>query len=123
MEVLLDTNFVISCVLKRIDFVEELKNLGFTPIIPREVFQELKDLLKNSKTSHAERAAIDVVFEIIEKEKLKKTKIGGINVDEGLISKGKTGIHIATLDSGIKNKVPNLILISNAKNGLIVERK
>ena len=123
MEVLLDTNFVISCVLKRIDFVEELKLLGFVPVLPREVLQELKDLRKTSKTSHAERAAIDVAFEIIEKEKVKKTKIGGINVDDALIAKGKQGICIATLDAGIKNKVPNLIVISSAKNSLVVERK
>ena len=121
MEVLLDTNFIVSCILKRIDFLEELKNLGFTPILPREVFQELKDL--QNKVSHAERAAIDVAFEIFEKEKIKKAKIGGINVDDGLIAKGKAGIYIATLDAGIKNKVPNLVLISNSKNGLSVERK
>lgn len=123
MEVILDTNFVISCILKRIDFVEELKNLGFSPVLPREVFQELKDLQKNSKTSHAERAAIDVAFEIFEKEKIKKAKIGGVSVDDGLIAKGKTGIFIATLDAGIKNKVPNLVVISGAKNGLTIERK
>ena len=122
MEVLLDTNFVISCILKRIDFMDELKNLGFTPVLPREVLQELKDLKKN-KSSPAERAAIEVAFEIFEKEKIRKTKIGGTSVDNALITKGQMGIYIATLDAGIKNRVPNLIVIASAKNGLAVERK
>ena len=108
MEALLDTNFIISCVLKRIDFIEEIQNLGLKPILPREVFQELKDLKKSEKVSHAERAAIDVAFEILEKSKIKKMKVGGAYADDGLIAKGK---------------LPNTIVISNAKNSLILERK
>ena len=122
MEAILDTNFIISCVMKKIDFIEQLKELGFTPILPREVFQELKDLQLKNKTSHDERTAIDVAFQLFESAKVKKTKLGGASVDDGLIKKGKEGIHIATLDNGIKMRVPNKIVIQNAQKRVAVER-
>ena len=122
MEVLLDSSFIVSCIMKRIDFLEELKNMGFKSILPREVLQELKDLKLKDKTSHEERVAIDLAFQMFEKSNVKKTTIGGRYADEGLIEKGNQGFYIATLDRGIKNKVPNKIVISKAKNGLEVIR-
>ena len=122
MEVLLDTNFIISCVLKRIDFLEELSLLGFKPSVPREVLQELKDLKKEPRTSHNERQAIDVAFGLLEGRKIKKVKVGGKYVDEGLIQKGRGGTYIATLDRVIKREVPNKIVIDAAKKRLKVVR-
>jgi rRNA-processing protein FCF1 len=122
MEVLLDTNFIISCVLKRIDFIEELGGLGLKPKVPREVLQEMKDLKKEGKTSHAERQAIDVAFALLEEAKIKKTRIGGKYVDDGLIQKGKEGFYIATLDREIKHSVPNKVVIDAARKKLKVER-
>jgi len=120
MEVLLDTNFIISCLLKKIDFMGELEMLGFTVKLPREVFQEMKDLKKNKKVSHKEREAIDVAFVLLENQK--KVTVGGRYADEGLIAKGKAGIYIATLDAEIKRQVPNKVMIDSARNGLRVVR-
>jgi rRNA-processing protein FCF1 len=122
MEVLLDTNFIISCVRKRIDFLEELSGMGFKPKVPREVLQEMKDLKKEGKTSYGERVAIDIAFDMLEKAKVKKIKVGGKNVDLGLIAKGQSGIYIATLDRGIKREIPNRVVIENTKKSLRVER-
>lgn len=122
MEAILDTNFIVSCVIKRIDFLEELQNLGFKTVLPREVLQELKDLKKDEKASRAERTAVDVAFEMLEQQKLKKIKLGGRTVDEGLIKKGRGGAYIATLDRVIKRSVPNRVVIDSAKNGLAIER-
>jgi len=122
MEVLLDTNFIISCVLKRIDFIEELQSLGFKVKVPREVLQEMKDLKRERRTSHQERVAIDVAFGFLNDRKVKKMKLGGKTVDEGLIKRGKEGAYIATLDRGIKIEVPNRVVILSAKNKFVVER-
>ena len=122
MEVLLDTNFIISCLLKKIDFVDEFVKLGLVPVLPREVLEELKDLKKDSKMSRKEREAIEIAFQIFEQRKLKKIKIGGSNVDDGLIKKGREGIYIATLDNEIKRKVPNKIVILSARKTLGLER-
>ncbi len=108
--------------MKRIDFVEELEAMGFHVRVPRRVLQEMKDLKKESKASRAERQAIDVAFAILEEKKIKKVRIGGSYVDDGLIQKGKEGVYIATLDREIKHSVPNKIVINATKNGLKIER-
>ncbi len=98
MEAILDTSFIISCIMKRIDFLEELSEMGFKVKVPREVLQELKDVKKHSKTSHFEREAINIAFQLFDNNKVKKMKLGGKNVDAGLIAKGRDGYFIATLD-------------------------
>ena len=120
MEVILDTNFIISCVKKKIDFISQLEGLGFKVIMPREVFQELRDL--RMKVSHNEKSAIDIALKIFDSAKIKKIKLGNKSVDSGLIDKGKQGAYIATLDAGIKRSVPNRVLISMASNSIIIER-
>ncbi len=120
MQVLLDTNFIISCLMKRIDFMGELETLGFNVLVPREVMQELKDLRTSDKTSTQEREMVDVALNLLNSKKIKKTKLGHRSVDQGLIQKGLTGIYIATLDRVIKNKVPNKVVISSAKNSLSI---
>ncbi len=120
MEVILDTNFIVSCVKRKIDFLDVLAGMGFRVVLPREVMQELKDL--KMKTSHADRMAIELAFDIIGSSKIKKIRLGDMEVDKGLIEKGRTGIYIATLDAVIKREVPNRVVISNAKNSLEVER-
>lgn len=122
MEVLLDTNFIISCVLKRIQFVEELEGMGFKVRVPKSVLQEMKDLKHEDKTSRAERQAIDVAFALLDEKKVRKTRVGGRYADEGLIQKGKDGAYIATLDRAIKNQVPNKIVIDSATKSLKIER-
>lgn len=120
MEVLLDTSFVISCIKKRIDFLDNLEEMGFKVLLPKEVFQEIKDLRLNSDV--ATRTAVGVALEILEKRKVKGVTIGNKNVDEGLIEFGKKGAYIATLDAAIKRSVPNKVIISESSNGLVIER-
>ena len=121
MEVLLDTSFIISCIRKRIDFITQLEEQGFKIKIPKEVIQELKDLRKDSKTSHEDRIAIDVVMEMINNKRIKEIQLGTKNVDMGLIEKGKHGYYIATLDGKIKHDVPKKIVIFTAKGRVGVE--
>lgn len=119
---ILDTNFIISCVAKRIDFIDELESMGFKIKVPRAVLQEMKDLKKDEKTNRADRQAIDVAFALLDERKVRKVRIGGSYVDEGLIMKGKEGIHIATLDREIKHQVPNKVVIDSAGKKLKIER-
>ncbi len=121
MEVLLDSNFIVACVKKNIDFMEELAGLGFRVVVPREVVEELKDLRLN--VSHNDRAAIDIALARFASEKFEKAKLGKRTVDEGLIAKGKQGAYIATLDAAIKRVVPNRVTISASQNALQIERQ
>jgi len=120
MEVLLDSNFIISCIRKRIDFIDELEALGFKVALPREIVQELKDL--KSKVGHEDRAAIAVALKMFENSKIKKIKLGNGKVDDKLIDYGKKGAYIASLDAYIKRSVPNKVVINAASNKIVVER-
>jgi rRNA-processing protein FCF1 len=122
MEVILDTNFIVSCILKRIEFIDELEGMGLKVRVPRRVLQELKDLKTDKKTSREERQAVEMAFKILEDKRVKKIRIGGSYVDDGLIQKGKEGLYIATLDREIKHAVPNRVVIDAAKNSLKIER-
>ena len=122
MEAILDTSFIISCIMKKIDFLSQLEEKGFKAVVPREVLQELKGLRLSSKASHEERIAIDVALEMAASKRIKSITLGEGKVDDALIEKGKKGIYIATLDSGIKRNVPNKIVIFNAKKEVGVER-
>jgi rRNA-processing protein FCF1 len=115
MEVILDSSFIISCIRKRIDFVAQLEEQGFKVRVPREVLQEMKDLKKSNRASRDDRIAVDVALRMIEKRKVKKITFGDGKVDDYLIEKGNEGHYIATLDSGIKNKIPNKVVIFGNK--------
>ena len=121
MEALLDTNFIISCILKKIDFVAELESMGFKTFLPREVFQELKDL-KKDKMSREDKGAIELALKLFSLKKVKKMTLGHNIVDDALIEKGKKGFYIATLDNLIKRQVPNRIIIDSARRCLKIER-
>lgn len=120
MEVILDTNFIIACVRKKIDFIEELSNQGFKILLPREVYHELKDV--RLKSSSVDRAAIDIALMLVKQKKLKGITLGGTTVDQGLMNLGKQGAYIATLDTAIKRAVPNRVVIAGAQNALVIER-
>jgi len=116
MEVLLDSSFIVSCVRQRIDFLSQLAEQGYKVKVPREVLQELKDL--KFKCSPVDRAAINIALEMLNKKTVKKMKLGGRTVDDGLIDKGKEGYYIATLDTRIKNLVPKKIVIFSSKKSI-----
>ena len=120
MEVILDTNFIVSCIKKKIDFISELEGMGFKVLLPKEVFEEIKDLKLNS--DNITRAAVGVALELLKKRKVKNVTLGDRQVDEGLIEFGKRGAYIATLDAAIKRSVPNKVVISENSNSLLVER-
>ncbi|MBS3081616.1 hypothetical protein J4416_01595 [Candidatus Pacearchaeota archaeon] len=121
MQVLLDSSFIISCVRERIDFLSQLEDQGFTPVVPREILQEMKDLGISNRSSREDRIAINVAIEMIERKGVKKTTLGNGKIDDFLIHRGKKGIFIATLDKGIKRNIPKKIVIFKAQNRVGVE--
>jgi rRNA-processing protein FCF1 len=121
MQVILDSSFIISCIRERIDFLSQLQEQGFTPVVPREVLQEMKDLRISNRSSREDRLAIDVAFTLLEKSKVKKMSVGQGKIDDFLIKRGQEGIFIATLDNGIKKKIPKRIVLFKAQNKIGVE--
>lgn len=95
MEVLLDSSFIVSCIKKKIDFLVELEGMGFKVLLPKEVFEEIKDLRFNS--DHGTKVAVEVALELFKKRKIKSVALGDRQVDEGLIEFGKRELILPRL--------------------------
>ncbi len=116
--VLLDTNFILSCIRKKIDFIDEIKMLGLKIIIPVEVKKELKNLLERSQKKTQEESRI--ALKLLEKNKFEEIELGIKNVDNGIVefaNKNKDYI-IATLDKEIQEKIENYKLIIRGEKTL-----
>ena len=120
MEVVLDSSFIVSCIKHNIDFIAELEGMGFKVLLPKEVFEEIKDLRLNSDRNT--KVACEVALEMLKKRKVREISLGKKPVDLGLIEMGKRGAYIATLDTVIKRQIPNKVVIAEHSNNLLVER-
>lgn len=109
-QVLLDTNFIISCVKQKIDFFEEIMLIGIQILIPRQVINELKKL------------KAELALKVLEKNKksYKLIEFKKSYVDKGIIEfaeKNPKAI-IATLDSDLKKRILNQKMIIRGKKKL-----
>ena len=107
-QVLLDTNFIVSCIKEKVDFFEEIPLMGISIIIPEQVIKEL------------EKLCFESALRLLEKNKFKKIDLPGKNVDNAIINYAKKNpqLIIATLDRGIKRKIRNPVLMLRKKKKL-----
>lgn len=115
---ILDTNFIIICVKQKIDFFEELKFMGFQILIPEQVIRELEKIKKSKQKLHTRQAA-ELSLKILEKNKFQKIDIGKGYVDKKILKfvKENPKTFVATIDRGLKNKLPGRkIVITQKKN-------
>jgi rRNA-processing protein FCF1 len=118
-KVVLDTSFILSAIKYKIDFLDDIKFLGLTPLIPKQVLNELKNIIDSKKKLRFKDNA-KLALKILNKKSLKKIDIKYKNVDNGIINyakKNKTAI-IATMDKELKSKVPNQKLVIRAMKRL-----
>jgi rRNA-processing protein FCF1 len=110
-KVLLDTNFILTCVRQKIDLFEEIYLMGMQILIPEQVINEI-ERIKNLNSQPA--------LKLLEKNKFKKIDIGRGHVDKKIIqfAKENPDLTIATLDREIKNKTKNPKLIIRGKKKL-----
>jgi len=117
--VILDTNFILSCIRQKIDFFEEIPLLGLQIIIPEQIIKELKKIIDSKKKLHFKEEA-KIALKLLEKNNFKKIDLKRKNVDTGIITLAKSdkNIIIATLDKEIKTKIKNQELIIRGKKKL-----
>jgi rRNA-processing protein FCF1 len=121
MEILLDTNFILTCVRQKIDFFragDEIIDEKIRWIVAEEVLKELRDLSRRKGGKIKDKQAAKLGAEIA--EKLKKIKLNNKNVDKGIVdylSKHKKTV-LATLDRELKKKISNKVLTIRAKKFL-----
>ena len=118
-QVILDTNFILTAIKYKIDFLDGIKFLGLTPIIPIQVIDELKKIIKSKKKAKFKDHA-DLALKILQKKKLKKIDLKNDYVDEGLIryTKQNKGVILATMDKNLKSRTSNRKLIIRAMKRL-----
>ena len=112
MEILLDTNFILECAKKKIDFVSLTGGIVDEKIdwlVPQEVLNEL-GILKDKGEGGADKKAAGLGFEILEKiENVKVIELSKKilkNVDMGIVNYVLgSGIVVATMDRGLKNRL------------------
>lgn len=128
MKVILDTNFLIYCAKNKLDYVEALNDLlneDFDLVVPEQVVRELELLKedKKKKISGKDKASIDLALQLLEVNGVKRIKIKGKTVDEGIINLSnldKKNIT-CTLDREMRKILGRVILISRGKK-LILTR-
>ncbi|MDD5191975.1 MAG: PIN domain-containing protein [Candidatus Nanoarchaeia archaeon] len=126
MKIILDTNFLIYCAKNKLDYVEEIGNLinaGFELIVPLQVVEELKKLKddKWKKVSGKDKLAIDLALQLLDVNNVKKVKVSGRSVDEGIVNlanEDKKNI-VCTLDREMRHTLGRVILINKFKKLMI----
>jgi len=109
----LDTNFILSCIRKKIDFFEEIRLMGFKILIPTQVIREIKKFAESKPEAR-------LALTILEKNDFDKIDLKVKNVDNGIvkIAEKNKGYIIATLDREIKNKIKNQKLVIRGDRNL-----
>ena len=120
-DILLDTNFILSCIRRKLDFFNDLKFRGFKILIPAEVIGELEKISETGGKKFKEEAKI--ALNLLKKNSFEKIHLNTKNVDNGIVK--IAGEHreyiIATLDRVIKKKIENqkLVIRGNGKLEII----
>ncbi len=108
----LDTNFVLSCIRKKIDFFEKIPLMGMGIIIPLQVMDEIRNFTLKGRGSLKEEAKFALL--LLERRKFKRVDLYNKNVDNGIIKIANENPNyiVATLDRQVKNKTknPNLVI-------------
>jgi len=130
-QVLLDTNFILSCISQKIDFIHELKTMGYEIIVPQEVIREIDGLSTSSgrglKVKHSSNLASSLIK--LNKEHIKIISLGEKgknNVDILIIkyAKAHPDTTIATLDRELKSKIKgNMKIVIHDKRALEISSR
>jgi len=120
-KILFDTNFILTCIKQKIDFIRELKEEGYELLLPIQVVNELKKISQSKKKKASEKELAKISLAIIDKNKdrFRLIELEKKFVDAGLLRlKEGDEIVIATLDKQIKR-----LLKSKFKFLSIIKRK
>ncbi len=123
MKILIDTNFILTCVRQKIDLAsaEDVLNEKIDWLVPQDVLNELGNLKDRPGMKIEDKTAAKISFEILQLLQPEVIQIPGKNpnIDMKILSYmlGKD-IVLATLDRGMKNRTKNKILTIRGKKGL-----
>jgi len=108
MKVILDTNFIVSAILNKIQLVDVLLEIPEITdvVVPLEVLTELEKIEQSSETTSSEKEAARLAEFLIKKKNLTITTLGTKDVDAGLLRYcTQEECILATLDRELKEKI------------------
>jgi rRNA-processing protein FCF1 len=128
MEILIDTNFAITCTRQKIDFF----NIGVQMveeqviwILPDKILEEIKKISKTKGKTIKDRQSASLFLDILSNHKKGKAEIKNVvlkkeNIDDALVDycKKNPKVVLATLDKKLKSRVENKILTLKGKRFL-----
>lgn len=123
MEILLDTNFILTCAKQKIDFAEIIDKLTDEEVkwlVPQQVLNELGNIKDKKGASLKDKLAAELSFEILQSINPKIIELKkNPNVDIAIVNYILgTKIVLATLDKGLKQRIKNPILTIRGKKHL-----
>ena len=122
MKVILDTNFIISCLRQKIQIFDE----GYILIVPEEVISELRSISRDKESKVKDRQVVELALELINKNEVERVKLNlseGEDVDSGLIKLAKKkGSVVASLDKKLREgfKEGRFLIIKGKKKLVFV---
>ena len=118
-KVVLDTNFILTCIRNKVDFFEELLLRGDRVLIPVEVIEEIKRLRDSNKKLKFKEEA-NLALKMIENSEYEEVHAPGKYVDKGLIKycQENEDVVLGTLDKELKKTVKNRKLVIRNKKKL-----
>ena len=122
--IVLDTNFILTCVNQKIDLFEQFRDMfpGKKIMIPLGVIGELKKLAQDRKLKMSEREAADLALQLTEHERVIILDLEG-NVDDSIVKYAlKNDVVVASLDRGIRKRLKDTRFLTIRKNRLVRER-
>lgn len=111
-EAILDSNFILTAVKAKIDFLNEMKFMGLTPVLPIQVIDELKKITSSKKKAKFKEHA-ELALKILHQNKPKEIDIKNAYVDQGIIDYASQNkdVIIATMDKELRSKIKNRKLV------------
>ena|SRR3989338_1573399 len=113
MNVLFDTNFLIECAKKKIDFFLECERILDRPriVILKQVTKELELISKDKKNNQEDRQAAGIILQIISnlsgKNMISIEESEIMQADSALLDYDGDESIIATFDKGLKSRIKN----------------
>ncbi len=114
MKILIDTNFILTCIKQRLDFfskANEIIDEGIEWLVPAGVIKELEMISKRKGEKIIDKESAAIALEMLRLIEPQKIELDSRNVDQGIVNYAvKNNIVVATLDRGIKKKINKKIL-------------
>ena len=118
-KVLLDTNFIITCIENKIDFITQLKLEGFSIFVPDKVIKELETMKSSKRFKISKSKLASIGLNILNKNAI-IISLKGAYADKAIINFAREHpeFHVATLDKELRKKIKNKIGIRKASKSI-----